>query len=154
MDNLLEIVFENINKNCLNNFLHKINESAFVTEKKCTENISLICNKKPRLYIEEGVLDISESFAVFFKIKEIKVGAHNLENVFLRVVKYENYFDVDFNFKIAEEKTPELMHCLHAYAKKISIDFEVKNFFGGIEPASDEETRYFTNEISGPLGKV
>ncbi len=38
-----------------------------------------------------------------------------------------------------------------AFSKEVAKEFEFGNCYFGMEPASDESTRFFTNDVLGPL---
>jgi len=77
-----------------------------------------------------------------------------LVNVHLRVLRYGgDVYDVELNFipGIAECDFPAvLMASLHKFAIRLGEANEVDNYYAGIEPASDEETRFFTGMGRGP----
>lgn len=77
----------------------------------------------------------------------------SLKNVNLWIYINEHTFDMEFDFDRIEEgnNLPELINNIFHFAKRISELFEVKNFYSGMEPARDKETRFFTNDTMGPL---
>lgn len=77
----------------------------------------------------------------------------SIKSVLLRVVKYGVNIDVELSFDDdGDVSIDDLMKELHQYAKKISEEFDVGVFYGGLEPAMDINTRYFTNDVVGPMG--
>ncbi|MHA6159944.1 hypothetical protein [Pseudomonas sichuanensis] len=83
-----------------------------------------------------------------------QVSEHiSLAVVLLRVLKYGGAVDVELSFDtVTPADVEHVMFAMQAYAKALSADFHVTAFFGGLEPAADIESRYFTGDVLGPLG--
>lgn len=78
--------------------------------------------------------------------------ALKLPSVLLRVVKYGGCTDVELSFEdVASSSVSGVMLAMQIYAGNLFKAFGVKSFYGGLEPAVDAETRYFTNDLLGPL---
>lgn len=157
MSVLYEIAFENINKSdVLPMLLRLLAESRSISEVKCTEgDVALLNGGKINIQALEAALSFKGDLVITFNLRDMTLGGVALPSVFLRLVKYGIMFDIDFNFygkDLANRDETSAMKNLHAYAKKIAADFDVKNYFGGMEPATDTSTRYFTNQDAGPLG--
>lgn len=155
MSNLIEVVFENVGKNCVLQLLKLLITSLEnIISIECTENPSLF---KEGQLSEEGInpfLDFEDDVTVLIKIRSIDLGSIILPNVQLRLLKYEGQYDIEFNFdsnELENTTTTTLVKELHAYAKRIAIECGISDFCCGMEPASDEDTRYFTNDELGPL---
>jgi hypothetical protein len=72
--------------------------------------------------------------------------------VLLRVVKFGAVTDVELSFDWVDELDADgLMEAMQVYAGNLCKIYEVAEFYGGLEPAVDIETRYFTNDKLGPL---
>jgi hypothetical protein len=72
----------------------------------------------------------------------------------IAVYKFEDSIDVEINFKLSDLKDgddKELATNLMKLSDSISKKFDIENYFCGLEPASDEETRIFTKQKIGPL---
>ena len=155
MTNLLEIVFEGINKGyIIQTLIRLISDAKCIVGVECTENTELMYDGKLNMKALESALNFNGDVSILIKLQDMKAGNAILPSVLLRLVKYDDQFDIDFNFDASELKNLEvtlLMKYLHIYAKEIARDFNIENFFGGMEPASDKSTRYFTNQIVGSL---
>ncbi|MHA6790231.1 hypothetical protein ACWA6H_21330 [Pseudomonas bijieensis] len=78
--------------------------------------------------------------------------ALTLPSVLLRVVKYGGGTDVELSFDgVVTLGVDGVMLDVQRYASNLSRFFGVTKFYGGLEPAIDVETRYFTNDMLGPL---
>lgn len=87
------------------------------------------------------------------QLHEFKVSeAIRVPLVLLRVIKYKDEVDVELSFN----KTPSLdvnkiMLAMQEYADALSREFNIKEFYGGLEPAADIDTRYFTGSALGSV---
>lgn len=91
---------------------------------------------------------------MIIKLSNLNIAGCIIPSVLLRLVKYEDQYDIDFNFDesdIADVGAAALMKKLHGYISELGKGYQVRDWFGGIEPASDEDTRYFTGSELGPL---
>lgn len=72
--------------------------------------------------------------------------------VLLRVVKCGGGVDVELCFDDSVfSDVDKVMLLLQKYLKEISDRVRMKEYYGGMEPAKDLGTRYFTGEMLGPL---
>lgn len=94
----------------------------------------------------EGVVDV--------EVPRLEVDERTtLQKVHVRILRYDHQFDVEVNFvpRDAEGGSPEaMMDALHQYAIRLSQRHHVDSYYAGIEPASGEETRFFTGTVRGP----
>ncbi len=121
---------------------------------QCSEKIVLFVNGELSEKALNQLFDFGGNVSVIINLHAIKLDGIILPNVQLRLVKYGNEYDIDFNFDYNELRNIDmtaLIDNLHAHAKNIALELGITSFYGGIEPASDEDTRYFTNEEKGPL---
>lgn len=155
MSNLIEIVFERVAKSCVMQLLSLlIYSSEKITSVQCSENIELFLDDKLSEEVLNNLLNIDGDMSVLINMQTMRIGEHVLPNVQLRLVKYGSEYDIDFNFDYNDIKNismTSLINSLHRHIKKLASEFDVASYYGGMEPASDEDTRYFTNEEVGPL---
>jgi hypothetical protein len=88
-------------------------------------------------------------------ICNLKVGEIVISSVLVRVLKYEGVFDIDFSFDENDVvlRGQAAVDVLLTYSKEMADKFEVANCFYGVEPASDEDTRFFTSGELGPFAR-
>ncbi len=155
MSNLFEVVFEDIPKSkVIPLLLSLIASSNRVINTRCSGGISFMDGDKISTSILESVLNFEGDISMLFDLQDMHVGSIDLPKVLLRLVKYTDKYDIDFNFdesEIDNKYIQSLIAELHDCAKKLASDYNIQNFFGGMEPALDEDTRYFTNEVLGPI---
>nr|WP_321442958.1 hypothetical protein [uncultured Cohaesibacter sp.] len=155
MSVLLEVVFENIQKTkVVQLFMLLVMASIRVVNVQCSEDADLM--KEDELDVDSlsSLLNFDGDVSVLVGLNDMNIGDVTLPNVLLRLVKYGDCYDIDFNFDTEEvENTDmaELVAELHHHAQQIAAEHCMAEFFCGMEPASDEYTRYFTNENLGPL---
>jgi hypothetical protein len=102
----------------------------------------------------DSILSFHGDVTVIINLDDMKVGGLILPKVLLRLVKYGERYNIDFNFDSNELENVSMVSLateFHDHTKEIARNNGVDNFFGGMEPASDEDTRYFTNNDLGPL---
>jgi len=72
--------------------------------------------------------------------------------VLLRVIKYRDGVDVELSFNDSPSfDISNIMLAAQRYADVLSKRYHVEEFYGGLEPAADINTRYFTGNALGPL---
>lgn len=155
MSDLIEVVLENISRSKVYQLLMVFLGSAGkVLEVQCSESIQLSSRTDISEDEIESFINLSDDASLIVKLSNLNIVDTIIPSVLLRVVKYDDQFDIDFNFdesNIADTGTTALMNKLHEYVSELGNEHQVGNWFGGIEPASDEDTRYFTGSASGPL---
>ena len=155
MSSLFEVVFENVVKsNVIRLLLLLIAGAGRIVNAQCSEDIRLIVAGELDAKALDSVLNFQGDVTLSINLGDLKVGGVILPKVLLRLVKYGEQYDIDFNFDSNELENVDMMSLvtqLHDHAKEIARDNDVDTFFGGMEPASDEDTRYFTNNDFGPL---
>ena len=155
MSNLFEVVFENVVKSNAIRLLMLLTAGAGrIINAQCSEDVRLIIAGELDANALDSILNFHGDVTVLIRLNEMKVGDIILPNVLLRLVKYGELYDIDFNFDSNEFENVGMMNLvteLHDYVKEIARNHNVDTFFGGMEPAWDEDTRYFTNDNLGPL---
>lgn len=155
MTELLEVVLENILRPKVYHLLIVLLKNAGkIVDVQCSETLKL-----SESGISEGDIDafinIPNDACLLIKLSDLQIAGTIIPSVLLRLVKYGDQFDIDFNFDESDVKgigTTALMKKFHAYITELGEGHEVAHWFGGLEPASDEDTRYFTDGVFGPLG--
>ena len=80
--------------------------------------------------------------------------AIHLETGAVRILRYGQDYDVEFTWELDEGgSTPieDMITAVHRAAVAVAKEHDVKYYYGGLEPARDENTRFFTETIRGPL---
>ena len=149
MSNLIEVVFENVPKtNVSRLLLYLVYSAKYIIIADTSENFEIFEEGKLNKQEVESLINFSEDVTGFFKLEEMKVNGIILPLVLLRLVKYDGLYDIDFNFDLAKLRHIEmskLINTLHISISNLAKENNVKNWFAGMEPASDGNTQYFTN---------
>jgi hypothetical protein len=155
MSNLIEVVFENVSKvNVSQLLLCLVYSAKCIISADISEDIELLNEGKLKKQAVESLISFSGDITALIKLEEMKINGIVLPLVLLRLVKYNDLYDIDFNFDRAELKhidMSKLIKALHISTSSLAKENDVKNWFAGMEPASDENTRYFTNNERGYL---
>lgn len=158
MTNLFEVVFENLVKSsAIRLLLLLISCAERVINVQCSDDIKLPDFGDFDRKTLESVLSFEGDISVFINLDGMSFGSLVLPKVLLRLVKYNDKFDIDFNFDVNELKNTGMTNLaknLHSHTKDIAREYEIATFFGGMEPASDVDTRYFTNGSMERLAKL
>lgn len=72
----------------------------------------------------------------------------------ISVYKHENEINLEINFQLLDLNDSYdklLTKKLMGLAKSIAAQYEIKDYYCGLEPAQEVETRLFTNQQIGPF---
>jgi hypothetical protein len=153
MNGLLEFVFEEVSPNYLAEMVIEC-----VREKN---NVGEVVQDGAPLPLD-SVLDPAylskiavgdEDVACTANLKDLNVGGKLVECVTLRIIHYGDVSDVSLLFSSLDCKKAGISTSeeLYRWAKGFSIKYRIANFFGGLEPASDEQTQLFSKDRVGPV---
>lgn len=155
MAEILEVVLEGVLRSKVNQILMiLLSNAGTIVDVQCSEDIQLSDEERISEQEIEAFLNLSDDACLSIKLSTLKIDGIAIPSVLLRLLKYNDQFDIDFNFNesdIENISTTALMTKLHSYTTKLGESYEVGHWFGGMEPASDEDTRYFTDNKFGPL---
>ncbi|MGH8815606.1 MAG: hypothetical protein ACREX5_03355 [Achromobacter pestifer] len=108
--------------------------------------------------IERRLIDAISAYEGDVCLTELLHGFRVSEGIILpctllRAIKYNEGVDVELSFvEIPSTDICCVMLAMQAYGDSLSKKFSMAEFYGGLEPAEDVDTRYFTGEFFGPLG--
>jgi hypothetical protein len=154
MNESFEVVLQGVAKDdlfvLLNSLVSCANNMANITFSEGI--VSTNVNDFNREVVEEilqskGNLCVSANLYMFNVARTIVVPF-----ILLRVIKYDGKIDVELCFddtRIAS--IHEVMFAMQGYVKQVAEKVNIEIFYGGMEPAVDIDTRYFTNDSWGPL---
>lgn len=93
-----------------------------------------------------------QELTAMIRVRCFAISSAVIGLVLIRVIKYDNIIDLELSFDIdGGENSTTIMQGLHKYAIEIARSFSTGDVYGGMEPAGDCATRYFTNAKSGPM---
>ncbi len=150
MSELFEIVLENIPKlKVCSVYLNLLKEAGEIEELQCSERLCSASPKNISKRLVKSFLDLPCDATLTVKLNYLTMNEYDIPSVLLRLVKYGDKFDIDFNFDesaVNDFGVEVLMKKMHAKISKMAKQHNINNWFGGMEPACDTETRFFTKE--------
>ncbi len=151
MSDLIEIVFENIPFEILTRLL----EDPYVPKKdlihcRFSSEKTTIADKALPLDLKS---EVGGDFDLFMNFKKIETNSFYVPCPSVNIIRRSKVISVCFIFDLDTiiPKTPNLTEALFTFSKDFSVKYGSLNYYAGIEPAFDEETRFFTNEEFGPI---
>lgn len=150
MDNVYEIVFEGVSKHDLYDFIRYIEMSA-----KSYTGLGVEGAEGDKEQVEMFLSSSADTRLIeklfFFKVFDDVC----LPCAWLSVLKYGAIVDVELSFYGPSSiEIDRFMRSMQRYAAAAAEKFCIKSFYGGLEPAQDLNTRYFTGNYFGPLGRL
>lgn len=147
----VELVFDGIPEEFLDPFIEGLLDK---------DGIILIENEKgpvPYRRLERGVLSCiemdSDSGFLLINVKKITVAGIEINMPLLRVLHFENSIELSITFddKDLLLENISLVKPFFFGVKKMASNYKIANFYCGIEPALDMDTRFFDESGLGPL---
>jgi hypothetical protein len=128
--NIIEIVFENIPRHQLPALIKELYEGE-VDDKTLFD-------------------ELTSNQAFYLNFSEFKCSSFTLWKPSIRVIQYEGKFDLELSFDSG--KQAGLTHLkLSVFFSDLAHKYHVEQVYGGFEPASDVDTRIFTDLALGPV---
>jgi hypothetical protein len=87
----------------------------------------------------------------------LAIGDLRIENGACRILRYEGKYDVEINWDydlLDNALARQWIEAVHERAMETARRYRITQYYAGLEPASDAETRFFTCGSRGPLGAV
>ena len=154
MSELIEIVFEEVNESDFFSIFFEISgqysNDVFLNNKDQAINVRSV---SPQLF--RDIFSLEKNHVCTLELEKYVIGRVCLQGVLIRFLKYDgNKYDIDFNFamnKLSKIDLINLVDDLLIFCLSLSRKHKIKDFYCGLEPAKDENTRLFTGEIVGPF---
>lgn len=149
MHEFVEILFEKVNIYESIEFLKSaLTDSSIESVNESNDCPILIYNSKGS--IAELIPSMPDG-SVYFSLNLILIDNIQFENVGLQIYKYGSYYDISVDVSLMEIKTKctleQLQIAIANLAKRLNAYF----FCCGLEPATDLNTRFFSESNFGPL---
>ncbi|MYM41169.1 hypothetical protein [Duganella qianjiadongensis] len=155
MNNSFEVVFEKVPPQKIGELVSELLSHA--SEAECIEFSEENAAEDSRAITPDQLADrlsTGSDLTAMIRVRRFTTRAAIIDPVLIRAIKYGNLVDLEISFDVdvdEGEKPTEIMQALHVYALDIARLFSTGDVYGGMEPAMDCATRYFTNSQSGPL---
>lgn len=82
------------------------------------------------------------------------IGDVTISDISAHIYRYSGKYDVEFAWDlaaVADEAISTMIASVHAAAISVANTYGVSDYYGGLEPWVDEDTRVFTRQQRGPL---
>lgn len=155
MANSYEVIFEQVASCDLFELLNAIEGSSkSLSDLVLSEYSGPVSFEKLNEGVVESIISSEREICLTGRLLELSVSPKVcLPFVFLRVVKYCEGVDVELSFDDGLLfDIGRVMYSMMIYCNDLLERFYASELYGGLEPAMDVETRYFTGATYGPLG--
>ncbi|OZI42918.1 hypothetical protein [Bordetella genomosp. 4] len=150
MAEVYEIVLEEVPRRSLLPLLKSLEAKAgtFV-DLTVSEPLGALAGTEITNELIDAVIDCQDTICIMGRICYLEIfGDKCLKDVFLRVIKYNGGIDVELSFEDSGYSDIEaVMLAMQRYVSSLAEQFRIPVFYGGLEPAVDLDTRYFTNDV-------
>lgn len=152
-DYLIEIIFKNISVDKIGDLLKYLSSNG---QKIVNYHLTCDCPKidwSIEASIKKTFLE-NNNFGLFINLKELTVKNIFFPNCGIAIYKDENTINLEINFQLSDLKNipiKNLTKNLMELAKSVAAQYQIDNYFCGLEPAQEMKTRLFTNEQLGPF---
>lgn len=153
IDYLIEIIFSNVSAKKIGKLLKDFtSEGSEVVNYNLTSGDCKIDWKNEQSI--EAVFQEYKSFGLFINLKKLNKAGVCLRNCGISIYKCEFKINIEINFQLLDQSSSYgqlLTKNLMELAKSIAVQYEIKGYYCGLEPAEETETRLFTNQQVGPF---
>lgn len=152
IDHLIEIIFKNVPGNKIGELLKDLSSQG-----KKIVNYTLTCNVSKIKWNSEKYIETifkkNKNFGLFLNLKELKKSDVLLPKCGISVYKYEDKINLEINFKLSDlnDHFKQITNKLMWLAESTATQYKIEEYYCGLEPAEEKETRLFTNQHVGPL---
>lgn len=150
MKESIEILFDECRFNDIKKYIFECIENANLV--KCngfTDNVPYgeFTSSSILTYLEKE----NEHGNAYFQFTDFEMSGLTIPYIVLCVMKYDNLFRLEFNFDLEFLMKMKNVIQLQLWTQVIREKIGAKSYVCGLEPASYEQTRFFTNNTIGPL---
>ncbi|MBF8263372.1 MAG: hypothetical protein HW387_1037 [Parachlamydiales bacterium] len=152
-DHFIEIVFKDVSVEKIESLIKdlSLNGQRVVSYNITCNSVKISWDTDKSI---ERIFTDNNNFGLFLNLDELKKDGICLPNCGIAVYKNENEINVELNFRLSDLKnfkTDNLVKKLMKLSKSIAAQYHINDYFCGLEPAQDIETRLFSKEQTGPL---
>lgn len=153
MRGLLEFVFEGISPSQLSRVvIDSIGQIENVTDATLDGSDLPLSLALDAVYLS-NIASAGEDTACLLNLRALTIADKRVERVTLQITHYGNNNDLSVLLSNTDCLNAQISTAveLYAWAKVVSEKYEVKNFYGGLEPAFDENTQLYSKDRIGPI---
>lgn len=152
MYNAIEISFVEVKAEDLSLFIKEV-----ISASNCTFEYQIQANGSDlalNASSSESILNILEDIsdgAIYFIINNMDSYGLNLSKLDFQILKYSGSFDLNILCERDILFGERSIRYIKEWANVIATKLKAKTYYCGYEPAYDESTRFFTENILGPI---
>lgn len=154
MAELIEIVFEKVSSEALADILIEITEQGNLVENCVVNGENCRPDWKNANQILNLLKDNNGEFSLICLTRFLSIYNHKVSGCQIRVTRGHNFSDLEINFEsdafVSKDKVKLITDFMN-FSFEFANKYQIENYYCGLEPAVDEETRFFTKEKVGPL---
>lgn len=141
---VIEMTFEKIPISHLPNIINMLNNIE-------SENVSISSSFKENIS-KDDVLNIlsSNQYSLAYHYKNIYILGNNFKSCFIHIINYNYEIEINLQLNQSELKKIRLMNMINE-ASNFSNKLKAEKYCCGYEPATDEDTQFFSTNKVGPL---
>lgn len=154
MAGLLEIVFEDVRQDMVLPLLQIVVASAAtVISAECSEDFLVWSDGHIKFDEICATIEFDEPVSILINVRSLRVASVTVDAALVRIIKYQGkfYMDISFDEEDAGLQGVDVVGNFFEFSKELANKFELVSYYFGMEPASDEASRFFTNDVLGPL---
>ena len=151
MQEIIEILFEDVQLEKLAELLMKVNSSSILEDYQISSDGPEIEINLQYHNILIDTINQSSDGSFYFNFSEFKLNGIELSIIGFQIYKYDNKYDLNLHLKQMEISQVITIFNLRSWTEILAGELKAKNYFCGHEPASDKETQFFSKESIGPL---
>lgn len=152
MSEVIEFVFEDVQLSRLSSLVSSItNYAQQVLSVECPEREQIALSSAEGL---ELLIGSADELSVFYKLANVSIGGVRAAFMLAEVVKYRGQCDVELSVwenDLRDSSVKALITTMARKMNELAAENGVHQWYSGLEPARDLETRYFTGLEMGPL---
>lgn len=152
-DYLTEIVFKNVRIKKIPSAIRKITSDG-----ENVLNYSITCESEEIDWSSEefisNLFTTNQKFELLVNLRELKTKNYTIPKCGFSIYRYETSTDLELDFQLADLKDSNIDHLaedLMEFSTSLARQYRINEYYCGIEPAQDLETRLFTKDKLGPI---
>lgn len=149
-EELFEIVFENIDILCTYETLKNVLQNSKIERFSLSfeSSVNEISPETLDILLEE-MSKTNQMISIYFS--EFEYLDFKFKEIGLRLALFDFEYYLEFNFCITLDQLENELHYYQNFAISFANSLDTKDYYAGLEPATDLDTRIFTKTELGPF---
>ncbi len=151
MSEIIEITFETVQiEKVANLLINLVSSSTLSNYQISTDTPHIQIDLQGQNLFQDSITHSSDG-TFYFNFLSFNLNGLHLSQAGLQIYKYINIYDLNMHVEREEIAQKISVSKLHSWSKFLAHELKAKTFFCGYEPAIDEDTRFFSENTTGPL---